>query len=126
MKTGSKTGFVIFAHGSTIESANDAVRGVAEEMARAGGYPLVETAFLGGGTPDLAGGVSNLVAAGAERVVVIPYFLTLGLHLQRDLPELVAEVRQRFPELSSLEVTEPLDGHPALATILMDRAAKAL
>jgi sirohydrochlorin ferrochelatase len=95
-------------------------------MAQAGGFSLVQAAFLGGGTPDLADSVSNLIAAGAERVVVIPYFLTLGLHLQRDLPELVAEVRQKFPELTSLEVTEPLDGHPALTTILLDRAVKAL
>lgn len=121
-----KTGIVVFAHGSSIESANEAVRVVAAQMAEAGGFPLVETAFLGGGTPDLAGSVANLVAAGAERIVVIPYFLTLGTHLQRDLPELVAETRRRFPQVSSIEVTEPLDGHPALAAILLDRAAKAL
>lgn len=116
------TGIVVFAHGSSVESANEAVRQVAAAMARDGGFPMVETAFLGGGTPDLAGGVANLTARGATRIVVIPYFLTLGLHLQRDLPELIEQVRTSNPQLAAIEVTEPLDGHPALAKILIDRA----
>ena len=41
-----KTGIVIFAHGSSIGSANDSVRVVAECVALQGGFDLVEAAFL--------------------------------------------------------------------------------
>jgi sirohydrochlorin ferrochelatase len=47
------TGYVVFAHGSSIESANEAVRVVAAEMARRGGFETVVAAFLEGGQPDL-------------------------------------------------------------------------
>ena len=41
-----KTGFIVFAHGSRVEGANESVGAVAAELARAGGYELVEAAFL--------------------------------------------------------------------------------
>ena len=119
-----KTGLIVFGHGSTIESANQAVRDVAVAMARAGEHALVETAFLEAGKPDLAGASRMLVERGAERLVVLPYFLTLGMHLQRDLPKLVDEVRAALEV--DIEVTPPLDGHPALPQILLERAAAAV
>ena len=116
--------YIVFAHGSSIESANEAVRVVAAEMARRGDYPIVEAAFLEGGKPDLAAAVDTAIAHGAERVIVVPYFLTLGLHLQRDLPKLVDQARARHPELE-IEVTPPLDGHPAMVEALLGRARDA-
>ena len=85
-----RTGIVVFGHGSSVASANDAVRTMAAEAARQGAWELYETAFLEA-LPRLDDAVSKLAAAGANRVLVLPYFLTLGIHLQRDLPLLVDE-----------------------------------
>ena len=117
-------GLIVFGHGSSVESANQAVREVSLAMARSGGYDLVETAFLEGGKPDLADAARGLMARGASRLIVLPYFLTLGLHLQRDLPKLVSDVRESLGV--EIEVTPPLDGHPALQQILLERAMEAL
>ena len=117
------TGYIVFAHGSSIESANAAVRTVALEMARRGGLETVEAAFLEGGKPDLAGALEAM-AGKVSRVVVVPYFLTLGLHLQRDLPRLIDQVRSAHPGLA-IEVTPPLDEHPAMVEALLDRARHA-
>src|SRR5450755_1179479 len=107
------TGFIVFAHGSRIESANQAVREVAARMAASGRH-VVEPAFLELGQPDLAGAAQRLAAEGVSRVIVIPYFLTLGTHLQRDLPRLVREAAVSLGGDIAMEVTSPLDGHPAL------------
>jgi sirohydrochlorin ferrochelatase len=115
------TGYVVFAHGSSVESANEAVRAVTAQLRERGGYPAVETAFLEGGRPDLGGAVEALTSRGAQSVVIIPYFLTLGLHLQRDLPRLIKEIEGAHPGLS-IAVTPPLDGHPAMVDALLDRA----
>jgi sirohydrochlorin ferrochelatase len=117
------TGFIVFAHGSRVESANQAVRQVAEQMAASGNH-VVEPAFLELGAPDLAGAADRLVARGATRIVVIPYFLTLGTHMQRDLPRLVEDVSRAHRNIG-IEVTQPLDGHPALIEALLDRARQA-
>jgi sirohydrochlorin ferrochelatase len=114
-------GIAIFAHGSSVASANEAVRAVADRVARQGGFDLVEAAFLEQGSPDLAEAVRRLASRGATRILVVPYFLTLGLHLQRDLPRIVADI-SRIQSVVEIRVTPPLDGHPAMALALIDRA----
>jgi len=118
------TGFIVFAHGSRIESANQAVRDVASEMAAAGQH-VVEAAFLELGQPDLSGATALLITRGVQRIVVIPYFLTLGTHMQRDLPRLARDASQAHGDIE-MHVTSPLDGHPALVQALLDRANEAL
>jgi sirohydrochlorin ferrochelatase len=121
MKT--ETGYIVFAHGSRVESANDAVRRVAGDFSRREGGSPAETAFLEGGTPDLAGAVAALAARGVSDIVVLPYFLTLGTHMQRDLPKLVEGALEGHPGIT-IVVAPPLDGHPALVEALADRAAQ--
>ena len=120
----SRTAYIVFAHGSSIESANEAVRAVANDMAARGGFDLVRAAFLEGGRPDLKSAVDEVAATGASRVVVVPYFLTLGLHLQRDLPRLVESLERSHPNLK-VDVAPPLDGHPAMVDALVDRARES-
>ena len=115
-------GIVVFGHGSSVSSANDAVRAVADDAARRGQWVLSETAFLEC-DPRLGDAVRKLVAAGASEVLVLPYFLTLGIHLQRDLPKLVDDLAGQFGV--AIRVAPPLDGHPGLAAMLVDRAAEA-
>lgn len=119
------TGIIVFAHGSRIEPANQAVRSIAAEFARAGGYDRVEAAFLELGHPSLEEAAARLAAQGVERIVVIPYFLTLGLHLERDLPRLIEDITKKNRDLQ-ISVTPPLDGHPGLVEILKARAAEVL
>ena len=114
------TGYIVFAHGSSIETANQAVRTVAAEMAERGGLDVVEAAFLEGIGPSLAGALASM-ADRVTHVVVVPYFLTLGLHLKRDLPRLIDEVKQTHPNVR-IDVAPPLDRHPAMVDILLDRA----
>lgn len=67
--------------------------------------------------------MDKLARAGADEVLVLPYFLTLGIHLQRDLPKLVEELANRHK--ISIRVAPPLDGHPGLGRMLVDRAVEA-
>jgi sirohydrochlorin ferrochelatase len=115
------TGIIVFAHGSRIEAANRAVRAAAADLARAGDCPIVEAAFLELGRPSLEEAADLLVASGVDRVVIIPYFLTPGTHLERDLPALVARISNKHNSIQVL-VTASLDGHPGLVQIMADRA----
>jgi sirohydrochlorin ferrochelatase len=114
-----KTGIVVFGHGSSVASANDAVRAIAAAAAEQGGWSLYETAFLEA-EPRLSVAVAKLVRAGADEVLVLPYFLTLGIHLQRDLPKIADDLAAEFH--IPIRVAPPLDGHPELSRILVERA----
>jgi sirohydrochlorin ferrochelatase len=115
------TALVVFAHGSRVESANEAVRTVARDLASAGGYSLVEAAFLELGRPSMEEAADLLIQGGAQRILVLPYFLTLGLHMERDLPRLVEAISLKHKGIP-VSVSPPLDGHPALVQILRERA----
>jgi sirohydrochlorin ferrochelatase len=118
-------GIIVFAHGSRVEPANEAVRSVARELARAGGFEHVLAAFLELGAPDLPGAAASLFGQGVRRIVIVPYFLTLGLHMERDLPRIVEEISRSYIGLE-IQVTPPLDGHPGLVQVLLDRAKAAI
>ena len=115
-------GIVVFGHGSSRASANEAVRRVAAQAAEQGHWTLYETAFLEA-DPRLAQAVEKLIAAGADSILILPYFLTLGIHLERDLPALVRELQAQYS--IPIRVTPPLDGHAALSRILVERAEAA-
>ena len=119
------TGIIVFAHGSRIETANQAVRSAAADLARAGEYPNVEAAFLELGRPSLEEAANLLAARSVERIVIIPYFLTPGLHLERDLPAIVERISNKYNKIRVI-VTASLDGHPGVVRILTDRARTAL
>ena len=119
------SGLIVFAHGSRIEGANEGVRAVARDLAKLGSFRHVEPAFLELGHPDLAGAIETLAAQGVDRIVVLPYFLTLGLHLERDLPQLIAGAQRAHPRLE-IWVAAPREGHPGLVSALLERARSAL
>jgi sirohydrochlorin ferrochelatase len=116
-----RTAYVVFAHGSRLESANDAVRDVAERLRRDGAFETVDVAFLDCTPPDLATTIGDLARGGAERIVVLPYFLTLGRHAAEDLPRIAAEAASIYENVK-VEVAAPLDGHPSLVQVLLERA----
>jgi sirohydrochlorin ferrochelatase len=119
------TGIIVFAHGSRLEPANEAVRVVAADLAQRVTPTPVQAAFLELGTPGLVEAAISMADEGIKRIVVAPYFLTPGMHLDRDLPKLIEEIRRVRPELE-VQTTGSLDGHPALAAILWDRVQPEL
>jgi sirohydrochlorin ferrochelatase len=117
-------GIIVFAHGSRIESANQAVRTVAEALALSCQLPVVP-AFLELGDPALETAATRLADLGVTRLVIIPYFLTLGTHMERDLPR-IAERISLNQKCLEIKIAPPLDGHPALLQILQERVREAL
>jgi sirohydrochlorin ferrochelatase len=115
---------VVFAHGSPVEAANAPIRELARHAAERAGFPLTQAAFLDSTEPSLTEALAQLVEAGATDVTVVPFFLTVGLHIRRDLPGIVEGLRDKYATVR-IQVTEPLEGHPALLDMVVDRAEKA-
>ncbi|MEO6809688.1 MAG: CbiX/SirB N-terminal domain-containing protein, partial [Isosphaeraceae bacterium] len=76
---------MLIAHGSRHAPANDDLRDLAGRLAGAGVAPIIEASFLELAEPDIATGADHCIVQGAGRVVMLPYFLSAGVHLRRDL-----------------------------------------
>jgi sirohydrochlorin cobaltochelatase len=115
---------IVFAHGSNVPEANQAIVRLAGEVSRMAGLPAI-AAFLELAQPDLATALAGAASAGSRRVVIVPCFLAMGVHVREDLPKLVEQQRPRFPGLQ-LVLAQSLEGHPGVAPILAERAQQAL
>ena len=125
MRETMKTAILMMAHGSRIAEANDAAREVAAMVRDMTGFEIVEVSFREMHEPDIQQGIDTCVAKGAGRILLMPYFLFMGAHVQHDLPEEIEEARKRHPSLV-MEMGGHLGAHRKLAEIEAERIAEAL
>ena len=121
----NNTAVLIMAHGSRIAEANNAAREVAAMVQGMTGQEIVEVSFRELHEPNIQQGIDNCVARGAKRILLIPYFLFMGAHVQHDLPEEIATAQQRHPGLE-MAMGPHLGVHRKLAEIVVDRVAEGL
>jgi sirohydrochlorin ferrochelatase len=117
------TALLLIAHGSRHDSANADLHHLADELRRRG-HGIVVASFLELAQPSIDEGGAECVHQGADRVVLVPYFLSAGTHVQRDLTAARATLAERFPHID-FRLAEPLGRHPLLLDILAQRAAEA-
>lgn len=86
--------------------------------------PLVEVAHMELAEPTIEQAVARCVAAGASRVIVAPYFLSRGRHVQHDIPELVAAAAAAHPEVECV-IAEPIGIDSLMAQLIENRVAAA-
>jgi sirohydrochlorin ferrochelatase len=108
-----------------VAEANSGVEALARDVEALGPYQYVRAAFLELAEPSLGAAIEQAAQAGLRRVVVVPYFLTLGIHLRRDLPKLVEKEKTRHPGLE-IVVGRPLEGHPLMPSIVLGRAREVM
>ncbi|WNI14980.1 sirohydrochlorin chelatase [Actinacidiphila sp. ITFR-21] len=118
------TTVLLVGRGSTDPDANAEVLKTARLLWEGRGYTGVETAFVSLAEPSVTAGLDRCLRLGAERVVVLPYFLFPGV-----LPDRVREQARAWAaaypgvDVRHAEVIGP---EPELARLVMERYREAL
>lgn len=120
-----KTAILMMAHGSRISEANDAAREVAAMVREMTGFEIVEVSFREMHEPNIQSGIDACVTRGAQRILLMPYFLFMGAHVLHDLPEEIEMAQKRHPGLV-MEMGGHLGAHRKLAEIEVERIGEAL
>jgi sirohydrochlorin ferrochelatase len=115
---------LLIAHGSRQPEANADLVYVVEQLRRRGRV-VVEASYLELAEPNIDEGGARCAAAGAECVVLLPYFLSAGVHVLRDLTAARDRLAARFPGVE-FRLAEPLGRHPLLFDVVTDRAREAV
>ena len=124
MLDGMKIAVLLIAHGSRHNEANADLHFCVEEMRRRGDFQLVEAAFLELARPTIEEGGASCVDQGADCVILLPYFLSDGVHVRRDLTDLRARLAAQYTGVDFV-LGEPLGRHPLLLEVLSERARQA-
>jgi sirohydrochlorin ferrochelatase len=116
-----KTALLLIAHGSRNAEANEDLIALVESLRNTGSYVIVEASFLELAEPTIEAAGRRCVAQGAERVILLPYFLSAGVHVRRDMQ---AHRKGLGAEFAAVEfrLAAPLGPHPLLREILLQRA----
>ena len=115
-----ETAVLLIAHGSRHAPANEDLFRIAGRIAELGEYRIVEPAFLELTEPDIASGGDRCVERGADRVLMIPYFLSAGVHLIRDLTAAREDLKHRHPTVE-FRLGPPLGPDPLLERLVAKR-----
>jgi len=116
-----KEKIVIVLHGSPRKEANawENFLGVlASVMGRA--KEDFSLSYLQFGEPSLEKALEEAILKGARRLIVHPLFLSAGHHVVKDIPQIIEETKQKYPQVEIL-YTRPLGMHEKLAEIVKER-----
>lgn len=80
----------------------------------------VMVAYLQFGEPGIADAIKECIHSGAKRIIIHPYFLSPGMHVTKDIPEIIRKAKDVYPD-TEFVYTEPLGIHEKLVQVVMER-----
>ena len=117
---------LLIAHGSRREASNQQVRELAatlEQRARQR-FDRVVPAFLELAEPDIQTAMDLCAEAGARTVTVVPYFLSPGRHVAKDIPAELGEAARRHQTLTIYQ-SDYLGRHASIPELLLELGLQA-
>lgn len=119
----TKDRILLIGHGSPKKEANNVE--IIGKLLHQAVHPLctgncVKVAYLQFVEPSLMSAIQECVNDGAKKLIIHPFFLSSGMHATKDIPEIIDEARNRYPEVD-FYYSEPLGVHQKFVEIVLDR-----
>lgn len=115
-----RTAVLLIAHGSRRAEANDDLVKLASLISARHEYQVVQVSYLELAKPTILEGGRICVAGGAVQVLMLPYFLSAGVHVVMDLEESREQLAKEFPQVE-FKLCPHLGLHPLMADIVLAR-----
>lgn len=123
MQSNKHMGVILFAHGSRDPLWRLPIDAVAQHMTQRWPDLAVACSFLELTSPDLSTTVETLMMQGKTHLRIVPMFLGVGRHAREDLPALVDELAQAYPQVQ-FELLPAIGEHPAMTQLMAEIAAQ--
>ena len=116
---------ILFSHGALLCGSGEALLAHAARLWEQAIAPIVEIGYLNYTEPPFATAVERCVAQGANRILVVPYFLVPGKFVKVDLPQAIQREAEKYSDVAFC-LGEALGFDEALADALLQSAADAM
>jgi precorrin isomerase len=111
---------VILGHGTRRKAASQGFFALVDRIGRRMWPVRVVPACFSCGQPTLYKQAAQLAAENVSRIIIFPYFLLSGKHIAEELPEVVQELREHFPDIR-FDLLETMEDEPLLEAIVVTR-----
>lgn len=118
-KAMNKQAIIILAHGSRNAQARDSFLHMVSVLKKRIRSTVVP-AFFSLGTPTLEDAVGDLAVGEYSKIIIFPYFLFDGNHVQKDIPLLVSSLKKRHPGIV-FQVLGSMEHEPLMPEIVFER-----
>ncbi|BFH73432.1 CbiX/SirB N-terminal domain-containing protein [Sulfurisphaera javensis] len=112
-------GVLLVLHGSKIKEWQDVAIQYANLLRKY--FDLVEYGFIEFNQPSITEAAKNLVAKGADTIVVVPLLFAAGTHFKRDIPKQLEEIKG-----VKIIIADPIGIDKRVAEILKERVEESL
>lgn len=114
---------IVIAHGSRRDSANQEFFALVNNLsASIEGYQSVSPALLEQAQPTLMQACTDAVKLGATHIDVYPLFFNKGIHVEKDIPQQVAELIEKF-DSTEIRLLDYLGSTSLLADLIKQHVA---
>lgn len=107
---------ILLAHGSSDPNWQATFEALSRPSCEA--LPRAVVGYMELCEPSLEQQIARFKQAGACHIKIVPLFLARGRHLRQDVPAMLADYESQYD--ISLELTDPIGEHPALAESIRD------
>lgn len=116
----STTSLLIVAHGSRRSESNIEVEQLTQVIREKtlSKYLSVSYAFLELAEPPISKAIDKCVQQGATDILLLPYFLSAGRHVQQDIPEEMTAKQIQYPHIN-IRVTSYLGAAEGIADMML-------
>ncbi|MFQ6051311.1 MAG: CbiX/SirB N-terminal domain-containing protein [Candidatus Hydrothermarchaeota archaeon] len=121
-------GIVIVAHGSRVPESKNVYEEIAKKV-RNKINAEVEIGYMTHLKPTPVEAINSLVERGFKKIVVIPLFISPGIHVIEDIPNLIGisdEEKLKLPGDVEIYYERNIGDDDRLVEILVDRAKEGL
>lgn len=100
-------GILIVGHGSRLPEVNEEFKGLIEALKRSTKRDI-RGANLTLAEPKVEGVIQSMYEEGYREITIIPYFLSNGTHVVKNIPDILRDMEERFPGLKTNQETSLL------------------
>ncbi len=110
---------VLVSHGSRSAKTKEEVAALVADLKVRTGISIFEYAFLEIEHPSIPEGLEICINQGANDIAVLLNFLNSGRHVNNDIPEIVAQVSKKYPQVK-ISISNPVGQHPKIGDLFID------
>lgn len=113
-------GILVVGHGSRSKEAFEVFNKVLDNFRLKVAYN-VEGCFMELCSPNIPDTIEVMYKNGIRDIIVVPYFLFLGIHMKEDVPGILKEIKVKYGDLK-ISMAKPIGYNNIIADILKDNA----
>jgi len=90
---------ILLGHGSRVPGAGQNMEIIANALQEKYAVDLVKSCYLSRLGPNYPEILEECVTQGANEIIVIPYFLNMGIHIRMDIPKMMQVEAEKYPDI---------------------------